>query len=406
MKQVFLVFLGFRDPACGAIDAFRIERKRRPAVDRWRGVGSPAHNMSPWAQRCRMVAWVDADRFVGLTSFAFDVATRSVHRVPSVSPGIITMLQYRYFCFCFYLLVGLAGINGASRADEPVTIESQPGQLVVRIQGREFTVFHYGDSLKKPYFWPVNAQDGAILTRPIDPDEKEHPHHKGIWLSLDEVNDIRFWVERGKIATREVRFSSGNPAQIHVRNEWLGHDQGPTMVERTTISIYPQRLMIYDVTLERPVNQLVRLDDTKEGFFGIRIAQSMREQEGGLIINSEGRKTELECWGQAARWVDYTGPVGEKTYGVTIMDHPSNFRPSRYLVRAYGLFATSPFGEGVYQNDKDKAKPVILDDARPSLRIRYGLRIHDGVAAGAELMAAYHQFLETTKQLDEESAEK
>ena len=307
------------------------------------------------------------------------------------------MLQIRKSCVYVSILACIASVMSFAEAEESVTIQSHPEQLVVKIHGDEFTVFHHGNSFKKPYFWPVKSRDGAILTRPIDPDEKEHPHHKGIWLSLDEVNDIRFWVERGKISTREIQFTSGNPGRIQLRNEWLGHQEEPTLVELTTISIFPDRLMIYDVTLIRPLNQLVRLDDTKEGFFGIRIAQSMREMEGGLIINSEGQKTEQECWGQTAKWVDYTGNVDGKTYGVTIMDHPSNFRPSRYLVRGYGLFAVSPFGEGAYQNDKAKAKPVILDDVRPSLRIRYGLRIHDGVATESELTTAFQQFVETAK---------
>ncbi len=297
-------------------------------------------------------------------------------------------------------IVGLQSPQAAPApvvADQPVTIESQPDGLVVKIQGKAFTVFHQGGALRKPYFWPVVAADGALLTRPIDPNEKDHPHHKGIWLSVDEVNDIKFWVERGKIATREITSTSGNPAKIQLRNEWLKDETTPVLIEQTTISIYPDRLITYDTTLSTPKNQLVRFDDTKEGLLGIRIAQSMREKEGGSVINSEGQKTTQVCWGQPAKWVDYSGPVNGKTYGVTLMDHPGNFRPSRYHVRDYGLFSVSPFGEGAYQNDKEKAKPVILDDATPSLRIRYGLYIHDGSAADNKLAATYDEFLQATK---------
>ena len=75
------------------------------------------------------------------------------------------------------------------------------------------------------------------------------------------------------------------------------------------------------------------------------------------------------------------------------MDHPSNFRPSRYHVRDYGLFSMSPFGEGAYQNDAAKSKPVILDANTPRLRFRYGLYIHGGNATEGNVTAAYDQFL-------------
>lgn len=306
------------------------------------------------------------------------------------------MIRFGIRCvICCFLMI-LVSQRAAVHAADAVTIEQQPDKLAIKINGKDFTVFNYGSSLRKPYFWPVLSSDGALLTRPIDPNEKDHPHHKGVWFSVDEVNDIKFWVERGKIVTREITSTSGNPAKIQLTNEWLKNDKDPVLIERTTISIYPSRLITYDSTLSAPKGQLVRFDDTKEGFFGIRIAQSMREKEGGAVFNSEGKKTTQECWGQPAKWVDYSGKVDGKTYGVTIMDHPGNFRPSRYHVRDYGLFSISPFGEGAYQNDGKKAKPYILDDATPSLRLRYGLYIHDGAGAEGDLTATYQKFLQTT----------
>jgi hypothetical protein len=280
---------------------------------------------------------------------------------------------------------------------EPVEIEPKDNELVVKIDGEEFTVLHYAPSLPKPYFWPVRGPGGTIITRPIDPDEKEHPHHKGIWLSVDEVNDIRFWAEKGKIVTRQVKSKSGNPATIDLTNEWMGTDGTPTLLEQTKISIYPTRLVVYDVTVSPPPGRVARFDDTKEGFFGIRIAQSMREKEGGTVVNSDGKKTTQQCWGQNANWVDYTGTVDGKQFGVALMDHPSNFRPSRYHVRDYGLFSVSPFGEGAYQNDPAKAKPVILDQSTPLLRFRYGLYVHGSDASAGNVAGAYDQFLQVTK---------
>ena len=282
-------------------------------------------------------------------------------------------------------------------AAEPVTIDPLPDTLLVKIHGEEFTVLHYGPALPKPYFWPVRGLGGAILTRPIEPGQKEHPHHRGIWLAVDEVNDIQFWAEKSPIRTREIHAKSGNPGTIEMRNEWLAADGSPTLLENTKVSIYPSRLVIYDISIAPPEGSTAIFNDTKEGFFGVRIAQSMREQEGGHVVNSEGKKTTAECWGQPAKWVDYTGIVDGQSYGVTLMDHPANFRPSRYHVRDYGLFSISPFGEGAYQNNAELAKPLILNSERPTLRMRYGLYVHQGDASLGKVSDAYDAFVDATK---------
>lgn len=291
----------------------------------------------------------------------------------------------------------LAGFAVTVRAADPVTVEPVGEELVVKIHGEEFTVLHHGPTLPKPYFWPVRGPGGAIITRPIDPNQKEHPHHRGMWLSVDEVNDIKFWAEKGQIQTRDVKYKSGNPATIELSNEWMGPDGTPVLLEQTKVSIYPERLVIYDVTVSPPAGKSARFDDTKEGFFGIRVVDSMREKEGGNVVNSEGKRRTQECWGHRARWVDYTGIVDGKQYGVALMDHPTNFRPSRYHVRDYGLFSMSPFGEGAYQNDAAKASPVVLDDNNRSFHFRYGLYVHGGNSIESNVPGAYELFLESTK---------
>ena len=285
--------------------------------------------------------------------------------------------------------------HAQAQADK-VTFQRKDGGLAVMLGTETFTFLHTGPEWAKPYLSPVQAPGGAIITRAIgDTDDKDHPHHKGIWLSVDEVNEIKFWAEAGKILNVSVEAIEGNPGQLKLKNHWLGKDELPVLVETTTISIFPSRLVIYDTTLTAAVPK-VTFEDTKEGLFGIRVASTMREKVGGIVTNAEGKKGTKECWGQPSKWVDYTGPVGGKEYGVAIMDHPSNFRPSRYHVRDYGLFTVSPFGEGSYQNDKSKSRPVTLESGK-SLRLIYGLHVHAGNAAEGKVAAAYEQFLNATK---------
>lgn len=280
---------------------------------------------------------------------------------------------------------------------QQVTFKSVDDGVAVMIGDEEFTRLRHSADLPKPFLAPVRAAGGTIVTRAIgDPVDKDHPHHKGIWLSIDEVNEVKFWAEQGKIVNKSHEATPGNPAKLALTNHWLGTDGQPVLIETTTVSFHPNRLIVYDISFAPAVDKVV-FEDTKEGLFGIRVATTMREKVGGIIVNAEGRKTTKECWGQPSKWVDYTGPVDGQTFGVAIMDHPSNFRPSRYHVRDYGLFSVSPFGEGAYQNDKSKAQPVTLEKGKPPLHIRYGLFVHTGDAVTGKVAEAYEKFLDATK---------
>lgn len=241
----------------------------------------------------------------------------------------------------------------------------------------------------------INLDPPAIKDRK-HPLYYDHPHHKGIWVSVDEVHGIKFWNEESPIRNQNLEIVKAqgdqkDPAVMKVTNHWLGKDEKPILEETTTIRIFPNRLMVYDIHFK--ALQEMSFEDTKEGLFGIRLPNSMREMVGGgKVVNAEGVETTKETWGKTSPWIDYSGTVGTQTYGATIMDHPENFRPSRYHVRDYGLFSINPFGESSYTNGKEEAKPVALQPDE-TLSLRYGLYIHPGDAQAGRVPQAYEQFL-------------
>jgi hypothetical protein len=281
-------------------------------------------------------------------------------------------------------------------ADNFVRLTPKGDSLDVTIGGEPFTSYRFAKAQKKPYFWPIHDREGHVISRPLlSPTGRpwrDHPHHRGLWFAVDEVNGIKYWAERGTIANVSVEplVPTGNPARFKVVNHWLDKQGQPLLTESTTVSIYANRLIAYDATWTAG-KEPVTFGDTKEGLFGFRMVDSMHGSASN-IVSADGHHGEKDCWGKPFEWVDYDGPVEGKTVGVAIFDNPHNFRPSRYHVRSYGLFSISPFGESDYTNKKNPPAPVKLKPGE-SLPLRYAIYVHDGDTAKGLVPETYRWYL-------------
>ncbi|MEZ6124592.1 MAG: PmoA family protein [Planctomycetaceae bacterium] len=286
-----------------------------------------------------------------------------------------------------------------------VTFAEQPeGRLQVMIDGKDFCTFNTGDQWNKPFVFPMHTASEKNVLRTIVPTQAEqgsakdgtdHFHHKGVWVGVDSVNDekLNFWHEESRVDCQKIEHTvaENGVGIVTLTSVWLQEDK-PLMNEVTQYTIHPNRLLTCRIELSA-VDRDVTFHDTKEGFFAVRVAHSMREMEGGRISNAEGLKGEKDCWGKTSPWVDYVGEVDGQTVGVALMDAPENFRKSRYHVRAYGLFAISPFGPSRYSNGRETESPVTLSPGKENLKLTYGLYVHDGDTEAGGVAAAYQQFL-------------
>ncbi|GIX05256.1 MAG: hypothetical protein KatS3mg114_1125 [Planctomycetaceae bacterium] len=310
-------------------------------------------------------------------------------------------------CLLWYAVLGL-GCDGLAQEAGVMAVQA-PGLVGLRIQGEPFLTFNHSPGLAKPYFHPLRAPGGHVVTSlaPFD-----HKHHKGIWIGVEHVNGWNFW--GGKYQQQDV--VDGQPAAERIHNEqvevhplphgaqqlaivniWQGKEGRPVIREETRVNAYPDRLLIFEIHL-RAMEPEVRFDDTKEGFFAVRVAPTMIGRLEGRIVNAEGLVGEKDCWGKPSAWVDYSGPVDGKLVGIALFDHPANFRPSRYHVRDYGLFAISPFGEKVYSKGAAEAAPITLKQGE-ALRLVYGLFTHQGDEKGGKVAETYQRFLERSAGL-------
>lgn len=297
-------------------------------------------------------------------------------------------------------------LNCAPAQTPDVTATEAPGLIGLRVADQPFATYNFGPGLVKPYMHPLRAPGGHVVSAlaPFD-----HKHHKGIYVGVEKVNGINFWggkyqqqdavapgpaSERIENVSIEVQPGPNGTQRLLIHNAWQGEEGKVVLHEKTIVTAYPNRLLVYDISLiagDAPVN----FEDTKEGFFAIRLAPTMIEKQGGQIVNAEGDVGEANCWGKTSAWVDYTGMVDGRPVGVALFDHPGNFRKSRYHVRGYGLFSISPFGEKAYSKGQSEAPPISLQPGE-KLQVTYGLFPHQGDAEKGQVADAYAKFVEWT----------
>ncbi|HEY1860780.1 MAG TPA: PmoA family protein [Gemmataceae bacterium] len=335
------------------------------------------------------------------------------------------MLLRNLFAVTLGALFG--GLLCAAPADDAdaVNIESAKDHVDFRIGKELITTYHIGTDVAKPFFWPLNAPGGAPLTRawPMDANSKEtkdHIHQKSAWFChgdvipegievKDKIKGVRgvdFWSEapgHGVIACIDVgkpKTAKGH-AWITTRNEWRMADNMKILDETRTIHLYDldgARLLVLDIDLDASVC-LITFGDTKEGAFGVRIRDSLNEKDGkGLLENAEGKKTEKECWGRQSKWCDYAGKIDDKTFGLTLLDDPTNPYPACWHSRGYGLSAANPFGRAgsgfpAVQDKNDLVKLAKGDH----LKLRYGLLLHAGNAKNGKVEECFERFVKLGK---------
>ncbi|HEX6983856.1 MAG TPA: DUF6807 family protein, partial [Planctomycetaceae bacterium] len=209
----------------------------------------------------------------------------------------------------------------ATAADETVRLQITPDNyrtVEITIGGEPFATYRF-EGFEKPFLADLRAPGGTVVTRPLDKEAvTDHPHHKGLWASVDEVNGHKHWMGREPIRTEgvEILEAEANPAAFRVRNVWLDGDGQPLLKETTTVRVSADRVVAYDIALS-PASEAVTFGDTKEGFFAIRLRDELREKGGtGTITNAHGAKGEKEAWGKTAPWVDYSGTVNGEPVGV------------------------------------------------------------------------------------------
>ena len=299
-------------------------------------------------------------------------------------------------------------LSSVALLNAEVTVAEKPGRISILIDGELFTEYRHGDA-PHVYYWPVIGPGGVKMTRSypmekVEGEDTDHIHHRSIWFCHGNVNGVDFWGEPasykgtpkhpvGKIEhVKVVGKESGKVGVLTTEERWVAPDGSVPVTSIQTLRVHQpvgaERVCDWEVTLIAG-DKDVKFGDTKEGSAGVRIAESMRlkahkGQGKGTILNSGGVEG-AKAWGQKAKWVTMSGPIGEKIYSITFMDHPSNLRhPTRWHARDYGLFAANPFCEAEMDKSQPKNSGDYVLKAGQKLTFKYRLAFTEGDAAAAK----------------------
>jgi hypothetical protein len=326
------------------------------------------------------------------------------------------------FFFCLMTFCSVQAQKGFSLVDKP-----DNKKIEVRFEGKLVTAYCYFDSTEKPVLFPLKTLAGTTITRgyPVAPrmgERTDHPHHLGLWLNYESVNDLDFWnnstaisAERkpkyGSIKHQKVLSSEGkkDKATIETLSNWV-NNQGEVLLEEKTQFIFTKK--DNDLIIDRTSTLLAKapqviFKDVKDGMLGIRVARQLEmpsnqadkfvdasgiattvskmDNEGvtGMYVSEKGLKGDA-VWGTRGTWAALNGKKDGETISLVIIDHPKNVGyPTYWHARGYGLFAANPLGQKVFSNGKEELNLTLKQGEQTVFR--YRIIIHGG---NSELSAA------------------
>jgi len=306
---------------------------------------------------------------------------------------------------------------------EAVSLTQRENTVEVSIGGEPFTTYYLDPSIAKAYLQPLRDAQGVIVTRgfPVGetiPAGHEHdrslePHQRPLYFAHGDIDGYDFWGEKafekyygpeagkskyGRMAIRKVAEVRGGPESgvIGATFDLLGPDRKPFAAETQEYTFRGDKeTRVIDCEYVIQANHdAVKIGDSKEGTFGIRVAPELNAPRGHMV-NSEGAEGEPKIWGKRANWVDYDGTIDGRSLGIAVFDSPKSFRhPTYWHARGYGLFAANPFGIKEFTRDPAQDGSYTIP-AGQSLRFRYRVLIHEGDYKEAKVAEKYQRYAAT-----------
>jgi hypothetical protein len=254
------------------------------------------------------------------------------------------------------------------------------------------------------YLHPVYAPNGAQVTNDYSPD---HMHQRGVFsawtkteIALDgEVLHPDFWnlhlksgrVRSASVAVRDPAGERPGFQALHLfearhRDTWV-----PVLEDRWEVRFprqpvkdpeAPDAAFLIDITSHQRPRISVQLPKYHYGGMAVRGSGEWAKGSAMKVVTSEG-KDRAGADGAKARWVDMNGPIGGKSAGIALLEHPSN----PMAPNAVRMHPDMPY----YVFALPQAGPLTLEAGKDYV-FRYRVVAHNGAADPARLDSFWRDF--------------
>lgn len=294
----------------------------------------------------------------------------------------------------FPVLVAVSVCVGAAEpAAQKVEAQAEGDAVHVLVDGRLFTSYKHEASQKYPYLWPVAGplSGESVTTESSEP----FPHHSSLFFACDRVNGANYWQEgneRGQILSQgpEIEVAEGEEVVIRDVCLWRLPGEEPVIRDHRRIRVTAPRpdlrIIDFDIRLEPLVD--VTIIESNHSLFSARMVPELSVEQGGTLVNAEGKTGQQGTLGVPSPWCDYWGTRNDVKEGLAILQHPDNSNfPAPWLTRDYGFFSPTHL--------------QWLDDDRFELKkgepweLRYRVVIHGGDTAEAGIAELYRDYAGT-----------
>ncbi len=338
-------------------------------------------------------------------------------------------IMKKLFCLTILFVVVSMFLGGCSVGAD-VRLVQGDDRIDVTIDGRPFTSYLYGESLRytrqgreqtvgKPTLYPLYSPSGIRVNRghplvKVEGESDEHPHHVSIIFCYDQVNGNDFWAPKPPTVVRHVKITkmTGGTGRgtLSTIIHWIDK-QGKVVLEEQRTMVFiaagqDEYAIDFDIDLIAQDTKVV-FTDTKEGGFGVRVADWMREYVKkdwfgnerlgtGMYTNSQGEQSQGNTWGRRAKWVKLDANKDGKEVGIAIFHHPSSVNyPTYWHSRGYGLFMANPLGQLAFQKGRKVENPTALNlTLQPGQKAHFGFRllVYDGPRTSDQIEQRFYEF--------------
>jgi hypothetical protein len=298
-------------------------------------------------------------------------------------------------------MLSLATVATTFAAQAEFAWVQEADRLIITHAGRPVADYVFQDAeILRPHFQNLHAPSGVQVTRhhpPAAGEPADHATmHPGVWLAFGDINGQDFW--RNKARIEHTAFSTPPTLKdgklvFATQNRLVAADGSTlaTQLSRFTLARSGDSafLLTWCAEIRGEGRELV-FGDQEEMGLGVRVASTLTEKSGGLVVNSDGRKGAKTAWGKRADWAAYSREIDGRLRGAAIFPARTNPHPTWWHSRDYGVIVANGFGQRVLPA---AAAGKLVIPAGEALTLRYGILLFDTpTAAPIDFAAVNGQF--------------